>query len=163
MLIIAKFRLLDRADGEVKLESDKGAVGLGHATFLWEREDPDEQVGAQCPPPKPNAFIKNAINNYKNGTDPTRAGKDHTYPKGDNCHVDHGGKRGPDATTVFPAQAGYAPAASLTAGKFPFKVEACKTRTWAALSEGWGSGAMKGRTGIVFQPSRMGGDDYKLT
>lgn len=161
--VIAKIRLADSADAEVKLETDKGAVALGHAKFLWDWEDPAEQVDSQVSAANPKAFIKDAINRYKDGTDSTRAAKDHTYPKGDNCHVDHGGKRGPDAKPVFLAQAGYPAQASLQTGKFPFKVEACKKRKWAALSEGWSSGAMKGRTGGVFQPSRMGGDDYKLT
>jgi hypothetical protein len=161
--IVAKIRLLDSADGEVKLESDKGAVALGHAKFLWDWVDPDEAVATQNPSAKPKGFITDAITYYKDGTDSTRAAKDHTYPKGDNCHVDHGGKRGPDARPVFPPQAGYAPQAALKSGAFPFLVKACTKRKWAALSEGWTSGAMKGMTGVVFQPSRMGGDDYKLT
>ncbi len=162
--VVAKIRIADSNDAEVKLESaPKGAVAMGNARFLWDWQDPDEPADASNTQPKPKAYIKTAIDYYKAGTDRTRSGKDHTYPKGDNCHVDRGGKRGPDAAAVFPVQAGYDPKDPLDAGKFPFEVEACTERKWAALSRGWGSGAMKGRTGVVFRPSRMAGDDYKLT
>jgi len=162
--VLAKLRLSDSKNAEVKLESEPGAVALGRARFLWDWEDPDENVdAAQTSANPPKGFIKNAINYYKAGTDATRSAKDHTYPKGDNCHVDRDGKRGPDALPIFPDQAGYAPKDPLDAGKFPFKVEACKGRKWAAFSYGWSKGKLKGRTGVVFQPSRMAGDDYKLT
>ncbi|HEY9227230.1 MAG TPA: hypothetical protein VIP11_11315, partial [Gemmatimonadaceae bacterium] len=161
--IVAKIRLSDSQNREVRLESDKGAVALGHAKFLWDWEDPAEAVATQNTSARPKAFITNAIKYYNDGTDTTRSGDDHTYPKGDNCHVDHGGKRGPGAKAVFPVQKGYDAADALKAGEFPFPVTATKKRKWAALSEGWGSGALKGRTGVVFQPSRMAGDDYKLS
>jgi hypothetical protein len=38
-----------------------------------------------------------------------------------------------------------------------------KERKWAAYSQAWTKGKLKGQTGVVFQPSRMGGDDYTLT
>ncbi len=164
--LIAKIRLADSADAEVKIdETPKGAVALGKAKFLWDWEDPDELVDAQQPgAAKPAAFIKDAINYYKDGTDPNRSGDDHKYPKGDNCHVDRGGKRGPGADSVFPAQAGYAAADNLTAGSCPFKVELCtQERFWASLSQGWTKGKLKGKTGVIFQPTRMGGDDYIIT
>ena len=168
--LIAKIRLADSTDAEVKLESaDKGSVALGKAKFLWELEDADEDVDGQQSAAIPNAFLKNAINYYKNGTDATRAAKDHTYPKGDNCHVDRGGKRGPDAKTIFPKQDGYKPKDALDPGKFPFPVMAAggkdgpKVRLWASYSCGWTSGKLKGQTGVVFQPSRMAGDTYKVS
>jgi hypothetical protein len=162
----AKIRLADSADAEVKIdETPKGAVALGKAKFLWDWEDPDELVDAQQPgAPTPAAFIKDAINYYKDGTDATRSGSDHKYPKGDNCHVDRGGERGPGADLVFQAHDGYAPADTLTAGKFPFKVVGCtQERFWASLSQGWTKGKLKGKTGVIFQPTRMGGDDYIIT
>lgn len=161
--VIAKIRMSDSQDAEVKLdESDKGAVALGNAKFLWDWEDAAEKVDTQQTAAKPKAFIKDAINYYKNGTDAARAGSDHTYPKGDNCHVDRGGKRGPAAKAVFQEEAGYAAKDTLDEGKFPFEVKACKERKWAALSKGWSSGKLKGKTGAVFRPSRMGGDSYTL-
>jgi hypothetical protein len=161
--LIAKIRLADSQDAEVKLESDKGAVALGKVQFLWNWEDPDEDVNGQQSAAKPKGFINDAINYYKDGTDATRSAKDHTYPKGDNCHVDRGGKRGPDAKPVFPEAAGYDPKDTLDAGKFPFEVKGATKRKWAALSRGWTTGKLKGQTGAVFQPSRMAGDDYIIS
>ena len=162
--LLAKIRLADSNDAEVKLdESDKGAVALGKARFLWDWQDPDEAVDTANSQAKPRAYIKSAIDFYKDGTDTTRSAQDHTYPKGDNCHKDRGGKRGPGADPVFPVQAGYDAKDALDAGKFPFKVQACSERPWAAYSYAWRSGALKGKTGVVFQPSRMAGDDYKVT
>lgn len=167
--LIAQVFIADSAGNEVKLaDQEKGAEALGKVKFLWDWEDPTENVTSQqnATAPyntKPKGFIEAAIDYYKNGTDPTRAGDDHTYPKGDNCHVDRGGKRGPAAKAIFPDQAGYQAKATLDVGKFPFKVEGCKNRKWAAFSYGWTSGKLKGATGVVFQPSRMAGDDYIIS
>ena len=163
--LVAKIRLSDSANAAVKIdETPKGAVALGKAKFLWDWEDPDEDVaGRQGTAAKSKAFLLNAIDYYKDGTDAARSATDHTYPKGDNCHVDRGGKRGPGAQPVFPKQTGYDPADALTAGKFPFKVELCKERLWASLSQGWTRGKLKGKTGVAFEPTRMGGDDYVVT
>lgn len=162
--IVAKIRLSASDDAEVKIdETAKGAVALGKVKFLWDWEDPDESVAGMQHQPKPRAFIEDAIKYYNDGTDATRSAADHTYPKGDNCHVDRGGKRGPAAKPVFPPQAGYVPKTTLDAGKFPFKVEASAERKWSSLSHAWTSGSAKGKTGIIFQPSRMAGDDYKVT
>lgn len=164
--IVAKIRLADSTDAEIKVdETAKGAVALGNVRFMWDWEDPAEDVDGVQAAAKPKTFIKDAINYYKDGTDSTRAAKNHTYPKGDNCHVDRGGKRGPDAKPVFPAQAGYDPKATLEAGKFPFKVitgGSLKKRKWASYSHAWTKGKLKGKTGVVFQPSRMAGDDFTL-
>ncbi|MCW8804871.1 MAG: hypothetical protein OQK56_00305 [Ignavibacteriaceae bacterium] len=168
--IVAKISISDSRDKKIKLhKSDKGAVVLGNTKFLWDIEDPDENVNSQQSQAKPFFFIDDAIDYYKNGTDSTRSGKDNTYPKGDNCHVDRGGKRGPDAKFVFPGQDGYDPKDVIEAGKFPFKVLDSKNvkgpqkRKWAAYSKGWTKGKLKGQTGVVFRPSRMAGDDYKIT
>jgi hypothetical protein len=137
---------------------------LGYAQFLWDWQDPAENVaGQQGAVAKPLAFINDAINYYNNGTDATRSGLDHTYPTGDNCHVDRGGKRGPMAEPVFPKQDGYGAADTLTVGKFPFWVRPCFQRDWASVSRGWTRGKLKGKTGVIFQPSRMGGDDYTIS
>src|SRR3989454_8873339 len=159
--VIARIRLADSNDAEVKLESDKGAVALGNARFLWEWEDKAE-VPTNTAGSNPRAFIDAAIDYYKAGADPRSAGKDHTYPKGDNCHVDRGGKRGPDADSIFPKQSGSKPKDPLEAGEFPFKLESCKERLWASFRRGGGKGKLAGRTGALFQPSRMAGDDYAI-
>jgi hypothetical protein len=152
--VIAKVRLAASDDTAVKIdETDKGAVALGKVKFLWDWSDPDEDVAGTQTEAIPKAFITDSID-YR---------KAKTVPKGDNCHLDRGGKRGDGAPPMFPPQTGYDPKPALDAGKFPFKVEASKNRKWAALSQGWNSGKLKGTTGVVFRPSRMGGDDYILT
>jgi hypothetical protein len=88
--------------------------------------------------------------------------KDLTEPAGDNCHVDRGGKRGPAAEPVFSEQAGYAPQAALAAGRFPFRVERYVERANVALSHAWTDGIAGGKTGVMFEPSRMAGDAWSL-
>jgi hypothetical protein len=90
--------------------------------------------------------------------------KSTTKPKGENCHKKRGGKRGSGADPVFPVQAGYAPKAALDAAKFPFEVEVCpKPRKWASYSYAWDDGLVASKTGVMFQPSRMAGDAYKVS
>lgn len=86
-----------------------------------------------------------------------------------NCPADFGGKLDdPDAKAfIFPEQ--NAPDA------FPYQVKPCDTRKWAAFSsfQPKPQGLTKPetdlekearcKTGIIFQPSRMAGDKYKLT
>ena len=158
--IIAKLRLADSADAEVKLEEANYGLVLGHARFLWDWEDVAEALGGQ--PAAPAAFIGAAVDYYKAGTDATRPAKDHTYPKGDNCHVDRGGKRGPDGTGVFSVVAGYTPQDPLKDHDFPFKTERCTTWRWAVFTRGWATGALNGRTGVLFRGSRMAGDPFKV-
>jgi hypothetical protein len=42
-------------------------------------------------------------------------------------------------------------------------VRACTTRAWAARSAIWRSGVLAGKSGVLFQPSRMAGDKFKVT
>ena len=157
--VIAKIRLAAHDDSEVKLEDGPGAKALGNTKFLWDWEDVAENAAGAA---LHRAFIRDAIDYYKNGTDPRSAAKDHTYPKGDNCHVDRGGKRGPDAEPVFVEESGYKPRDELKKDEFPFKVENCEKRKWSVLSQGWTKGKLKGCTGVLFRPSRMAGDSYKI-
>ncbi len=70
-----------------------------------------------------------------------------------NCPVKYGGKRGVGATPVFLAP---------EQGAFPFPVTpAGGNRPWAAFSK-CGTGDHAGKTGVLFQPSRMQGDRYRL-
>jgi hypothetical protein len=164
--VIAKIRLLASDDSEVKLEDGPGAKALGKVKFLWDWEDTDPngtQADAHQSQAAPKAFLKDSINYFRNGTDPARAAKDHTYPKGSNCHVDRKGKRGPDAVSVFPAGPGYATQKpALDEQIFPFQVEVCNVRKWASFSYAWTKGKMIGQTGVLFRPARMGGDNYKI-
>lgn len=137
----------------VKTSDDKEAdvpKAIGKVKLLWEWEDDPEDVTIHFTEAK--EFVELAIDRYKATT----------KPKGDNCHKDHGGKRGDATKYVFPAQAGYDPKDVLTPDTFPFKVEKGTTRTWSAYSYSWASGKLVGQSGVMFQPARMAGDAYKL-
>jgi hypothetical protein len=123
----------------------------GGVKLLWDWEDVTEVTTQYNTDTK--TFVDNTLN----------FDKQTTRPRGDNCHHDRGGKRGPGSNKVFPVTAGVAPAAHVAPGTFPFKVEACPTRTFAALSTAWGSGLYGGQSGVLFQPSRMAGDAFKVT
>ncbi|MDZ4796559.1 MAG: zinc-dependent metalloprotease family protein, partial [Bryobacteraceae bacterium] len=74
-----------------------------------------------------------------------------------NSHAAHGGKRGGEP--VFPPQHDTEEPQAVAAD-FPFKVAACGTRQWAAFSYARTTGTEAGKTGVLFQPSRMAGDKY---
>lgn len=111
--------------------------------------------------PATEAFLKDS-QDYYSATD-----DEDWSPPGFNCHVDRGGKRGPKAKPIFPAQPGLPdePDDLTQDGVFPFKVESLAgngLRRWTAVSTAWTKGKYKGCTGVVFQPSRMAGDGYEL-
>ncbi len=127
-------------------------LALGNVKCLWDWEDVSEDTSKLDV--EPGHFVTQALNyDVKK-----------TRPQGDNCHRLHGGKRTGDGKTdaVFPAQAGYGAADALEDAKFPFKVEAASTRTWSAFSLPWRKGKLASMTGVLFQPSRMAGDGYKI-
>ncbi len=144
--VFAKIFIGNAADGKEDIPKAVGKIRL-----LWDYTDPDESMASQFD--KAKEFLELAIDYYKATT----------KPKGDNCHKDRGGKRGDAAKYIFPAQAGYAPADALTADTFPFKVVVGSTRKWSSYSETWPTGKLMGKTGVMFQPSRMAGDDYTIT
>lgn len=144
--VVAK--LFFKKSDDSKVEAPKA---LGLVKFMWSWADRPESTawihaGAR-------AFLNATLDCYKTST----------LPRGDNCHMDHGGKRGSATKKVFPDQPGYAAAATLRRSRFPFKVEAGRRRTWAAFSTGWGTGALAGMSGVMFQPSRMAGDSYVIS
>jgi hypothetical protein len=135
----------------VKSSADTDVVAykaLGRLKFLWDWESTSVA--------SPTTFTANAENYLVNKT----------KPKGRNCHDKRGGKRG-SKKPVFPKQdgpgSGVVPGA-LPVGSFPFEVEPLdKPRNWAAYSYAWNGGEAASKTGVIFQPSRMAGDKYKLT
>ncbi|MDP2208156.1 MAG: hypothetical protein Q8K98_05190 [Bacteroidota bacterium] len=171
--LLAQIRLADSKNNAICLEKGPGAKALGKVKFLWDWEDEcydGSTYNCNCVDPhqsqaKPKDFIKAAIDYYKDNTNAhnkTLMGWI-KQPKGDNCHVDKGGKRGDASNMVFPGQPGYTPKKSLDQGKFPFKVEECGTRFWASYSYAWTSGKLAGQTGILFRPARIAGDAYKIS
>ena len=121
---------------------------LGKTKFLWDWES---KLDAPA-----NAFVKDAQDCYK----------DTTKPKGQNCHEARGGKRAEAdaAKGVFPPQTGYDAKETLTEGAFPFEVTAnADKRKWASYSTAWRDGKLAAKTGVLFRPSRMAGDKYKVT
>ena len=124
---------------------------LGRVRFLWDWEDVAEDLSAH--PPHARAFLEQALNRQCSAS----------RPMGDNAHRDFGGKRGLPSSAVFPKQAGYAPRDTPREGAFPFRVVPCGHRKWAAFTEAWTSGVYAGRTGVVFQPSRIAGDAWRVT
>ena len=71
-----------------------------------------------------------------------------------NCHFERGGKRG-SPQRIFPNQNG--------AGSVPFVVAQCADRKWAAFSTCMTQGLNACKTGVLFNPSRMAKDSYKIT
>ncbi|MFP2932486.1 hypothetical protein ACLESO_46530 [Pyxidicoccus sp. 3LG] len=124
---------------------------LGRVRFLWDWEDEAEDVTRHAA--RARAFLEQALNRQCSAS----------QPKGDNAHKDVGGKRGTPSSCVFPKQRGYAPQATPRDGVFPFLVMPCRKRGWAAYSQAWTSGAFAGRTGVLFQPSRIAGDAWRVT
>lgn len=159
--IFAKAWVRDSADQAV--EAPKA---LGKVKFLWDAEDAPESGGSVYAGhhAKAKTFLDASVD-YD---------KDKTHPKGDNCHKDRGGKRGDDAKFFFPKQAGYGygfggdfdgdpQQDNLKDREFPFKVEPCGTRKWSSFSYAWTKGALASKTGVLFQPSRMAGDAYRVS
>lgn len=77
-----------------------------------------------------------------------------TFPPGRNCHVERGGKRGPNAPPVFPMHPGTA--------EFPFAVTNPVAGNWCALSALAQAGSEAGHTGVILQPSIQPGDGFRL-
>ena len=158
-----------------------GYFALGNSWLLWSyKDDPKlmsaegDGLGPEVTSPADPAPIRDFIDDSQNYL--VAQPPDQATPSGKNCHIHRGGKRGAGAVPVFPPHTGALNANSLQAAGlktvgdmdtdaqfFPFTVEPCATRKWAARSK-FHSGAAElgGRTGVIFQPSRMGGDAYKL-
>lgn len=124
---------------------------IGAVRFLWNWTDVAEDTGALFKQAK--QFVAASID-YDRKT---------TSPKGDNCHIDRGGKRGPAGLPVFPAR-DEIPASTDTpaADKFPFKTELAAKRGWSTYSTAWATGKHVGLSGVIFQPARQAGDAYEI-
>lgn len=143
---------------DTELTGAAALPALGAVKFAWEWIDaappvPGDLYAATPPDATPDyaagqaaaqTFVT-AATNFDAGT---------TQPPGRNCHVERGGKRGPGAPAVFPAQNG--------TGAFPFVVTAPAAGNWCAVSEVARAGAEVGHSGAVLQPSIQPGDGFRL-
>lgn len=143
--IIAKIKL-SSVEGEA-VDHEEGAPALAGAKFMWDWHDKTVDTRTQnardlC---QDSANYLIAAYRYKENAD-------NEPPDCLNCHADRGGKRGSDKRE-FP----------VPPRSFPFTVAPCETRKWASLSTAAVDGDYKGCTGVIFQPSRMAMDSYKIT
>ena len=157
---------------EVKIQtSDNHAVSqpaaLGDLRFLWDWEDGvtdklKKWATRQGYPRETKRFLVNTLQYLVD----VETAQGHQPAGSTNCHRDFGGKRGEGAAPIFPPQTapGYnAATAALIPNVFPIPVAACAQRHWAAVSQVRGTNFKAGFTGVIFQPSRMAGDTYKVS
>jgi hypothetical protein len=141
----------------------RAPLALGGAKVLWDPVDEKEDTSPLSGHARAKTYVDGALDREKTTSE----------PPGDNCPSDLGGKRvvkGGAATAVFPVVAkGGDITDSVTAVKviaaFPYAVTRPSTRKWAAYSEVDKAEADKNKmnmTGAVFQPSRIGGDAYRV-
>jgi len=129
--------------------ADQAGAALGPIRLMWDWHDRailDRTADERRRWPEAGDFVLTALDYQLNtGQEP---------PGCRNCHFERGGKRaGPDR--IFPAQPGTA--------ELPFLVTACANRQWAALSTAKTSGPNACSTGVLFQPSRMAKDTYRIS
>ncbi len=150
--ILAKIRV-KKSDSQPST-TDDALKAVGPAECLWDWEDNAVDMKVRdwvgVGDAQSTALTRDFLEKQMAG-DPADAD---AAPLGsNNCPVKYGGKRGVGAAPVFlPAEQ----------GAFPYPVTpAGGDRPWAAFSK-CGTGAHAGKTGVLFQPSRMQGDRYRL-
>ncbi|MEM7156324.1 MAG: hypothetical protein AAF799_25950 [Myxococcota bacterium] len=150
--LLAKISLT-KANGDAVHGGDS-AKALAGLDIMWDWEGEDEMALLNT------RYTNDAVSSYL-ALRRRLPYKSNEGPSGStNCHADYGGKRGGGA--VFPANARPLPN-SLPSNKFAFEVRACGTRDWAALSRPHTTGDHAGYSGVLFQPSRMARDTYKVS
>lgn len=116
---------------------------LGNARFLWDWEGGTGDLSS--PHPLAQQSMTTTYNNYQPNEGLTG---------GKNAHVGVGGKRGNGSDPLFETTDGQ--------GVFPFQVGRCVNRHGAAFSYASRQPNYKAQTGVVFSPSLIAGDSYKL-
>jgi hypothetical protein len=126
---------------------------LGKAAVLWDYEHVLADLSGLHP--KAKAFIAEALDVERTTSQPPG---DNVYGPGG---PDRGGKRNKagDTAPIFPPSSAY----PIDVQGFPFRVTTPGTRKWAAYSEPATTGSAEGKTGVIFRPSRIAGDAYKIT
>jgi hypothetical protein len=138
--VYAKIFVKAKTGGKVDAPT---AVGSMHVQFEWldVSENPATLVGKQ------KDYVLKASDYFKATT----------LPSGLACHKDRGGKRGESVLKVFPE--------NKDTTKFPCYVKKVPDggRSWAVTSTARSVvGAQQGLAGVIFSPSRMGGDSYRI-
>jgi hypothetical protein len=146
--VFVKVEVMDLSDAPVA-----SPAAIGGAKVLWEWEDATAASDELGYIQETEDYLMSA-ENYDIAT---------TTPPGRGCHADRGGKRGLPGCVVFPAQAD---PGTMNPGPrvFPFEVShaVATNRTWAAASTINTAGPHSCKTGVIFQPSHIAGDAYKL-
>lgn len=110
----------------------------GKRKLVWDWEDvPEDTSGLNA---RAKTYVRDSV-------DYDRA---KTKPKGDNGHADRGGKRSANGK----------PEVLLPLGGFTARAGA--KRVWALFGEPAKSGADEGQSCVIFQPSRLAGDAFRL-
>lgn len=128
--------LLKTSDGGKLL----APAALGTSRLLWDVEDEPKTLNDVH-----NAEARNFVDaalDYLVDTAGPKGGR--------NAHVDHGGKRGPAGAPPLLVRA-------------TSPVETPKARTWALYSKVDLDGHQRGTSTVLFQPSRIAGDSYRVT
>ena len=145
---------------------------VGELQLLWDWVDKGRDWNLADEEPTVPHNDTNILDFLKNSQD-YKSAETADGPSGKNCHLDRGGKRGPEAKPIFPNRIAMTPVAQLQTPTtytpdtevFPFSVFNNRdqgNRKWTAISTSWSTGLFMGQTGVVFQPSRMPGDGYEL-
>lgn len=149
--IVAQLNIMNARRGKASVPKAIGKVQL-----LWDWDDPRFDAADLDPKPwqawvdanKATHFTQKflcKILTVSDGADTPR-----TY----NCKTRYGGKVGDADARVLLAHE--------PDGAFTYKADACmgRNRDWAAFSD---VSSEDGKSGAIFQPSRMGGDQYRLS
>jgi hypothetical protein len=130
---------------------------LGRARMLWDYSEPApkplERIDEIGGPSEATARYLHRLDRYDEIFEKEKAGP----PDGHNLPVRIGGKRGRKgvALPVFAMP-------DNSVKDFPFHCKSGEKRFWAAIAEIDRSGDREGQAGVVFRPSAISGDAYKL-
>jgi hypothetical protein len=141
--LVARIYIAKAAGGGIHGGETAKAIGLARFLWDWESEDEIAALGAAGHKPPVQAFLADALEYQRAAGDGP--------PGSTNCHADHGGKRG-GGTTVF---------ADLPSHSA--RSHGCPTRSWATWRTAHLTGPAAGCVGVLFQPSRIALDTYKIT
>ncbi|WP_164013423.1 hypothetical protein [Pyxidicoccus trucidator] len=145
--------LVSNSQGE-SVSAPKAVAGT---ELLWDWSEPPSPpvtLNGGVTASEDEEQINEYLKRYLKGTASSSA-----FLKGNNCHVDHGGKSGSSADK----DRVLALVSQENRSGFPFEVRRPGPRSWAAISRIPNDGPCPGKTGVIFQPSRIAGDSYRVS